>query len=65
MRKTKKELVISLLQKHPEGLTINEIASMLRISRNTASVALANLEGSEKIRIRPVGMAKLHYWISK
>ena len=51
-----------LLRKNTQGLTVKEISHMLRISRNTAAVALAELKGAELIRIRPVGIAKLHYW---
>ena len=54
--------VTELIRKHKEGLTVSEIASLLKISRNTAAVALANLEGAGKIKVRAVGMAKLHYW---
>jgi len=63
--KTKKELVIDLLKKNSDGLTIVEIAKILSISRNTVSVALAELKGAELIRIRPIGKAKLHYWGEK
>lgn len=62
MRKAKKELVIEILKKNTDGLTVIEIARILKISRNTVAVALAELKGAELIRIRPVGMAKLHYW---
>jgi len=60
--KTKKELVIKLLKKNTEGLTIIEIARGLKISRNTVAVVLAELKGAELIRIRPIGKAKLNYW---
>ena len=60
--KEKRELVIELLKKNTDGLTIVEIAGLLKISRNTVAVALALLEGQGKLRIRKVGMAKLHYW---
>ena len=60
--KTKKEIVIELLKKDTDGLTIVEIAKKLSISRNTASIALAELKGENVIRIRAVGVAKLHYW---
>ena len=60
--KTKKELVIELLKKNSDGLTIIEISRALKISRNTVSIVLAELKGAEKVRIRPVGKAKLHYW---
>jgi len=60
--KTKKELVIEVLKKNSDGLTIIEISKKLKISRNTVAVALAELKGAELIRIRPIGKAKLHYW---
>lgn len=60
-----KELVINLLKKSPGGLTVTDIASKLKISRNTVAVILAELKGAEKIRVRNVGMAKLHYWGKK
>jgi orotate phosphoribosyltransferase-like protein len=62
MTKTKKELVEALLRKDSDGLTIIEIAHQLKTSRNTVPVLLAELKGEGKIRIRPVGKAKLHYW---
>jgi Mn-dependent DtxR family transcriptional regulator len=65
MVKSKKELVVNLLRKNTDGLTIIEIAKKLKISRNTVPVILAELKGAELIRIRPVGKAKLHYWRSK
>lgn len=57
----KRELVIRVLKDNADGLTIVEIAKKLHISRNTVAVALAELKGANLIRIRPVGMAKLHY----
>ena len=61
MVSTKKRLVENLLRKNSDGLTITEIAQLLKISRNTVSVALAELKGEGRIRVREVGMAKLHY----
>jgi predicted transcriptional regulator len=63
--KTKKEVVIDLLKNRPDGLTIIEISKLLKISRNTVAVVLAELKGGELVRIRPVGKAKLHYWRGK
>ncbi len=60
--KTKKELVVELLKKNSDGLTIIEISKGLKISRNTVAVVLAELKGAELIRIRPIGKAKLNYW---
>jgi Mn-dependent DtxR family transcriptional regulator len=65
VQKEKKELVIDLLKKNSDGLTIIEIADLLKISRNTVSIALAELKGAQLIRIRPIGKAKLHYWTGK
>ena len=61
MASTKRGLVENLLRKNTDGLTITEIANLLKIARNTVAVALAELKGANKLRIREVGMAKLHY----
>ena len=58
----KRGAVLKLLKTNTEGLTIVEIARKLKISRNTVAVVLAELKGAGLIRIRPVGVAKLHYW---
>lgn len=60
--KNKKELIIGLLKRHLEGLTVIEVSRLLKISRNTAAVYLAELKGEGKIWIRNIGMAKLNYW---
>ena len=65
MNKSKKDLVVETLKKNSDGLTVIEISKILKISRNTAAVALAELKGAGLIRIRPVGVAKLHYWGTK
>ena len=65
MKKTKKEMVIEILKKDTDGLTVIEIANLLKISRNTVAVVLAEIKGMEVIRIREVGKAKLHYWLGK
>lgn len=57
-----KENIIKLLQKRPDGLTISDLAKDLRLSRNTVVVVLAELKGAGKVRMRPIGMAKLFYW---
>jgi predicted ArsR family transcriptional regulator len=57
----KKRRVVELLRKNTDGLTITDIAAHLKISRNTVAVALAELRGEGRLRVRQVGMAKLHY----
>lgn len=63
--RTKKELVTEILKKNARGLTIVEISRLLKFSRNTVAIVLAELKGEGKISIRPVGKAKLHYWEGK
>ena len=58
----KRNLVVKLLKSESDGLTVVEISRKLKISRNTVAVVLAELKGAKLIRIRPIGMAKLHYW---
>jgi len=65
MKKGKKELVKEVLKKNTDGLTVVEISRILKFSRNTIAVALAELKGEGLIRIRPIGKAKLNYWGGK
>ena len=60
---SKKETLINLLKENTDGLTTVDISKILKISRNTVAVILAELKGAGAIRIRPVGIAKLHYWM--
>jgi len=60
--KNKKEAIVELLKKNTDGLTVIEISKILKISRNTVAVVLAELKGAEMIRVRLVGKAKLNYW---
>ena len=62
MKKTKKEQVAEILKNNTDGLSILEIAKILKTSRNSVPVILAELKGAELIRIRPIGRVKLHYW---
>ena len=61
-KRGRKELVVGLLKKNTDGLTVSGIAKILKISRNTVAVVLAELKGERLIRVRIVGMAKLNYW---
>jgi len=54
------EKIINLLKKNNLGLSIAEISKLLKVTRNTASVHLAKLEGAKQITIRKVGMAKIY-----
>lgn len=61
MVKGKKEVVEGLLKKN-EGYTIVELSKLLKISRNTIAVILAEFKGANLVKIREVGRAKLYYW---
>ena len=58
----KEKQVTELLKKEPKGLTIIELSRKSGFSPHTVAIALAKLEGAEKIDIRRAGSAKLHYW---
>ena len=55
------EQIIQILRKDTRGLTIQELSELTHVSRITTMVALAKLEGQEKIDVRVVGNCKLHY----
>jgi len=50
-----------ILRKDARGLTIQEIADLTHVSRITAAMALAKLEGASLIDVRVIGNCKLHY----
>ncbi|MFC1800700.1 HTH domain-containing protein [Nanoarchaeota archaeon] len=58
-----KDSIIELLKQNSEGMTISDISQECNISRQTVSLVLAELQGGNKIRIRRVAAAKLHYWV--
>jgi len=62
MGDSNKERIEGMLKDNPQGLTIEEISSRAKLSRNTVKIVLAELKGEKSIIERPVGMAKLIYW---
>ena len=56
-----KDKVLKILKKNPKGLIIKDIAHILKISRNTVAISIAELKGAKKIEIREIGKAKLIY----
>jgi len=46
--------------RNSDDLTITDIVRKSRFSRATARIALAKLEGADKVFIKRVGMAKLY-----
>jgi response regulator of citrate/malate metabolism len=55
------ERILVLLSERRIGLTIEDVAVALSINRATASKYLFALESGQRILVRDVGKAKLHY----
>jgi DNA-binding transcriptional ArsR family regulator len=55
-----KKKVMSVLQKHPQGLTITEVVNVSGLSRSAVLTELAKLEGAAKVSVRRAGMAKIY-----
>ena len=53
--------IVEILRKDTRGLTIQEIPSLTKVSRITAALALAKLEGASVIDVRIIGNCKLHH----
>jgi PAS domain S-box-containing protein len=50
----------SVLQKHPQGLSITELVQSLDVNRNTAARYLENMLLSGQVEMRHFGMAKIY-----
>jgi Fic family protein len=60
MRKqTKKELITNILKEKPDGLTVQEISNIGKISRITATIYIHELLGEGKVTERKIGAYKL------
>ena len=60
-KKEPKKIIINVLKKHPEGLTLQKISSLSNMSRLTATKYIHELMGGGIIYQRKVGVAKLCY----
>jgi len=60
-KKNPKKLIVEMLKKHPEGLTLQKISNLTKMSRLTATKYVHELMGEGRIYQRSVGMAKLCY----
>ena len=56
-----RERVINILISNPQGITIAGISEILKVTRHTVTITLAELYGERMITIRRVGMCKLIY----
>jgi predicted transcriptional regulator len=59
--KNVKEEIIRILKTHPEGLTVQALSDMIRVSRHTIIKYIFELKGSGIVYRRRVGSATLHY----
>jgi DNA-binding IclR family transcriptional regulator len=57
--------IVEVLGKHPEGLTITQLAEELGINRIKASKFVYGLRKAGILRQRPVGRAILCYLVKK
>jgi predicted transcriptional regulator len=59
LKKDSKSIIIGILKKHPEGLTIQKVAKLSGMSRITVTKYIHELIGEGRIHERKVGMARL------
>jgi DNA-binding transcriptional ArsR family regulator len=53
--------ILKLLKDHPEGLTMEEFVLTLGVTRQTITMDLRELIGSDKVRKREVGSGVIYY----
>lgn len=56
-----KEQTLSILETHPEGLTIQSLSEIIGVHRQTITKYVLELKGAGIIHRRKVGSATLHY----
>ena len=60
-----KRQIVLILQKNPEGVTVQYISDLLRVHRQTATKYIFELVGAGIVKRRPVGSSTLHYLIEE
>jgi predicted transcriptional regulator len=60
-RENKKDLIIKILKENPDGLTIQDVARLGRMSRITAMVYLHELLGAGRIVEKRVGAYRIFF----
>ena len=61
MKKSKKDMILKLIVENSDGLTIQEIAKLGKISRITATIYIHELLGEGLITERKIGAYRLFY----
>ncbi|MEM5794189.1 MAG: winged helix-turn-helix transcriptional regulator [Candidatus Aenigmatarchaeota archaeon] len=54
-----KEIILNILKEHPDGLTIQELSKIAKMSRITATKYVHELIGEGKVVERKIGIARL------
>ncbi len=58
-KKQPKKIILKTLNEHPEGLTIQKVANLTKMSRLTATKYIHELIGEGRIHERKIGVARL------
>lgn len=58
-KRSKKDLIFKIIKEHPEGLTIQQISKLAKVSRITATIYVHELLGEKKIKERKIGVYRL------
>jgi len=61
MAKSKKEIILKILKDNPEGLTIQSVSKLGKMSRITATIYLHELLGEKRIVERKVGAYRMFF----
>jgi predicted transcriptional regulator len=61
MKKNKKDIIIKILKENPDGLTIQDVSNIGKMSRITATIYIHELLGEGKITERKIGAYRLLY----
>ena len=56
-----RDVIIDILKKHPEGLTITAISELTKLHRHTVTKYMYELRGADIIQEREIGPARLCY----
>jgi len=60
-KKDSKGIILKLLKDHPEGVTIQKLSKLAKMSRITATKYVHELIGEGKILERKIGVARLMF----
>jgi Fic family protein len=61
MKKSKKDIILKLFEENSDGLTIQEIANLGKMSRITATIYIHEILGEGVITERKIGAYRLFY----